>query len=288
MDRFLNVVLVAGLGCFILAFVLSAAYPFLITSNTVPEATLHDLSEHVPPTFPDSAERWPVAFAQAYGADDALGVQQLAGIPTDDPRRALSTAAWRSSYETALRDGRDTYVAEGCWHCHSQYVRPVANESVRFGPVSTWEQDNNVLQRPVMWGTRRVGPDLTYEGGLRSNDWHAAHFWDPQVVTPDTVMPRYRWFFREGWQVRRRIDPEVAERSGLSPETTYPLPGVHDTREQAQAALEQAIAELPAGIADEAERLVVAEGTGLNAQGLSLLAYVQWLGTWQPAPEATP
>ena len=69
--------------------------------------------------------------------------------------------------------------------------------------------DNNALQRPVLWGTRRVGPDLTHEGRLRSNDWHVAHFWDPQSVSPGSVMPPYPWFFREGWEVRRSIDPDV-------------------------------------------------------------------------------
>jgi hypothetical protein len=61
--------------------------------------------------------------------------------------------------------------------------------------VSYAREYQNALQRPVLFGTRRVGPDLSREGGRRSNDWHVAHFYDPRNVVPTTVMPPYRWFF---------------------------------------------------------------------------------------------
>ena len=97
--------------------------------------------------------------------------------------------------EEALLLGRQVYVGEGCWHCHSQFIRPVSNESRRWGDVSeTWEYQNE-LQRPVMFGTRRVGPDLSREGGRRSNDWHAVHFFEPTLVSTDSPMPSYPWLF---------------------------------------------------------------------------------------------
>jgi cbb3-type cytochrome oxidase cytochrome c subunit len=71
----------------------------------------------------------------------------------------------------------------------------VSNESLRWGPVSQTIEYQNELQRPVLFGTRRVGPDLSREGGRRGNDWHAVHFFDPQAVSPDSPMPQYRWFF---------------------------------------------------------------------------------------------
>ena len=80
---------------------------------------------------------------------------------------------------------------------------------------------------PVLFGTRRVGPDLTREGGKRPNDWHAAHFWSPPDVVPVSVMPRYPWFF------------------------SAPAEGQAPT---------------------------------LNRDGFSILAYVQWLGTWPRPP----
>jgi len=283
MDRLTQVLLVAGLGCFGLAFVASGLYPWWITDGQTPEAGIEDVARDVTPQFRELKEAYPVAFAAAFeGSRDALTARQLAELEDNDPARAKSEAAWRRAHAQALQRGRDVYVAEGCWHCHSQYVRPVANEAERFGPVRTAAQDNNTLQRPVLWGTRRVGPDLTHEGRLRSNDWHLAHFQDPRSVTPDSVMPRFPWFLRDGWRVARRIDPEVAERRDLDPDTTYPIPGVHETEKAARAALEAHRAELPSSLSDEADRLLVERGLGPAESGLSIIAYLQWLGTWEP------
>ena len=86
-------------------------------------------------------------------------------------------------------------MGEGCWHCHSQFVRPVSNEERRWGPVSKTEEYQNELQRPVMFGTRRVGPDLSREGGRHSNDWHAVHFFQPTLLSEGSPMPEYPWLF---------------------------------------------------------------------------------------------
>jgi cytochrome c oxidase cbb3-type subunit 2 len=121
--------------------------------------------------FRDLAERYPEQFSVAFGE------------PTEE------TCA------EALRLGRQIYIGEACWHCHSQFVRPVSNESLRYGPVSQSHEYDNELQRPVMFGTRRVGPDLSREGGRRGNDWHAVHFYKPSVVSSNSPMPEYPWFF---------------------------------------------------------------------------------------------
>ena len=97
-------------------------------------------------------------------------------------------------------------------------------------------------------------------------------------------MPRYTWLFREGFQVRRRIAPDAAERAGLPAETSYAIAGIFDTREEAEQSLAQHAASLPPPLAAEKERLFVAGGRGLNGKGLSLLAYLQWLGTWNAPP----
>lgn len=286
MDRIQSILAVAGVGCFALAFVLSGVYPWMITDGTVAEASIAEVAERITPEFVDLAQRYPVAFDGAHpGVRDALAPDAVLAPPGNDPGREAGMDAWQTAHAESLRRGRDRYIAEGCWHCHSQYVRPVSNEDVRFGPVSRWQQDNNALQRPVMWGTRRVGPDLTYEGGLRSNDWHTAHFWDPQAVSPGSVMPRFRWFFEEGYRLVRGIDPDVAERNGLSPDTTYPIPGVYPTEAAAQEARERHVASLPTALSGEAERIRVEPGRTLNDDGLAVVSYLQWLGTWQP-PEA--
>lgn len=282
MERFQTIVLAAGLGCFILAFLLSGLYPYMITDHRQVEATIEDLAEDVSEEFKGLKDSWPVAFAQSFPrADECLTARELIGLPEDDPRRAKSAEAWRVAYAAAIDRGRDVYVADACWHCHSQYVRPVANESMRYGPVSVAEQDNNALQRPMLWGTRRVGPDLTYEGGKRSNDWHVAHFWNPESTSPGSVMARYDFYFRSGYQVVRGIDPKKASFGGLDEGTTYPYPGIFDTEAEAQEELERIKSGLDSDLADEAERLEVVEAVGPDEEVMALVAYLQWLGTWE-------
>lgn len=281
MERFQSIILVAGLACFIFAFLLSGLYPYMITDRLVKEASIEELAQDVSTEFKELKDSWPVAFAKSFPrADECLTPRELIGVPADDPRRAVSEDAWREAYAVALDRGRDVYVGDACWHCHSQFVRPVANEDVRFGPVSVTAQDNNALQRPVLWGTRRVGPDLTYEGGRRSNDWHVAHFFNPRSTSPGSVMARYDFYFRDGWSVVRRIDPEKASFADLDPETTYPYPGVYDSEEDAREALERIKSSLDPNLAAEGARMEVVEAVGPDEEILALITYVQWLGTW--------
>ncbi|RMG20195.1 MAG: cytochrome-c oxidase [Deltaproteobacteria bacterium] len=101
------------------------------------------------------------------------------------------------AYMDGLRHGRDIYVSEGCWHCHSQYVRPVGNEALYYGPVSTAGEYQNELQLPQLFGTRRVGPDLIRESNKHSKDWHFAHFYNPRNVVPESVMPSFPWYYTD-------------------------------------------------------------------------------------------
>ena len=89
--------------------------------------------------------------------------------------------------------GRAVYIREGCWYCHSQYVRPVAGEELRWGPLS--EAGEYAWDQPHLFSTRRIGPDLTRVGLKFSDDWHYAHHWDPRMVVPESMMPRFRWLF---------------------------------------------------------------------------------------------
>lgn len=98
-------------------------------------------------------------------------------------------------YREALFRGRDIYAKEACWHCHSQYVRPVANEALRYGPESTVDEYQNKLQLPQLFGTRRAGPDLIREHGKHANDWQFVHLYNPRDVVPLSVMPSYSWYF---------------------------------------------------------------------------------------------
>jgi cytochrome c oxidase cbb3-type subunit 2 len=176
-----GILYVAGLGFFILAFVSNAVVPALMYQN-IPEKTLEELiNPNLRYQFEDLARRFPDSFKTVYGE------------PPEGEKE--NDAWWNEKCADALEYGHKIYVGEGCWHCHSQFVRPVANEEQRFGPVSrSWEYQN-VLQRPVLFGTRRVGPDLSREGGRRSNDWHAVHFYRPLDLSDKSPMPEYPWFF---------------------------------------------------------------------------------------------
>jgi len=97
------------------------------------------------------------------------------------------------SYTALEARGRQVYIREGCWYCHSQYVRPVTGEDRRWGPVS--QEGEYAFDVPHMFGTRRIGPDLTREGGRVSDDWHFAHHFNPRMVVPDSIMPRFPWLY---------------------------------------------------------------------------------------------
>jgi cbb3-type cytochrome c oxidase subunit II len=114
-----------------------------------------------------------------------------------DSFRAAYGEVSSASYARALQRGRDVYVGQACWHCHSQYVRVVSNEHVRWGAPSSAQEYQNALNQPHLWGTRRVGPDLAREGGKKTNDWHIAHLINPKSVVPHSVMPAYPYYFDE-------------------------------------------------------------------------------------------
>lgn len=130
------------------------------------------------------------------------------GLPDTVPENMRAHYASVEAYQNALLKGRDVYVAEGCWHCHSQYVRPVGNENLRYGPVTTPGEYQNVLNMPQLLGTRRVGPDLSREAGKKSNDWQLAHLWSPRSVVPDSVMPTYPWLFTKDAEGKPTPKPE--------------------------------------------------------------------------------
>jgi cytochrome c oxidase cbb3-type subunit 2 len=89
--------------------------------------------------------------------------------------------------------GRAIYMREGCLYCHSQYIRPVTGEDLRWGPVS--QRGEYAYDIPHLFGTRRIGPDLTRVGRKYGDDWHFAHHWDPRHVVPDSIMPSFPWLF---------------------------------------------------------------------------------------------
>jgi len=93
---------------------------------------------------------------------------------------------------TALQvAGRDIYVREGCYNCHSQMIRPFRAETLRYGPYSV--AGEFVYDHPFQWGSKRTGPDLARVGGRYSDEWHRIHLNNPRDVVPESNMPAYPW-----------------------------------------------------------------------------------------------
>lgn len=98
-----------------------------------------------------------------------------------------------SEYTPLELTGRKVYIREGCWYCHSQYVRPVTGETRRWGPVT--QAGEYAYDMPHLFSTRRIGPDLSRVGLKYSDAWHLAHFWSPRMLSPDSIMPRFAALF---------------------------------------------------------------------------------------------
>ncbi|MGC2408581.1 MAG: cbb3-type cytochrome c oxidase subunit II [Methyloceanibacter sp.] len=130
-------------------------------------------------------------------------------------RTDLGQLKWMQTQATAYtpleQRGRDVYLREGCWYCHSQYVRPVTGETRRWGPVT--ESGEYVYDVPHLFGTRRIGPDLMRVGLKYSNEWHFAHFWNPRMLSPDTVMAPYRGLFETPAQAVAIVDDGAGNRT---------------------------------------------------------------------------
>ena len=106
---------------------------------------------------------------------------------------------------SALRlAGRDVYVSEGCYNCHSQMIRPFRSETERYGPYSV--AGESVYDRPFQWGSKRTGPDLARVGGRYSDEWHYIHMTNPRDVVPESNMPNY------GWLKDRMVDGDLVQR----------------------------------------------------------------------------
>ncbi len=99
--------------------------------------------------------------------------------------------------------GRDVYVREGCYTCHSQMIRPFRSETERYGHYSV--AGEFVYDRPFQWGSKRTGPDLARVGGRYSDDWHRVHMNNPRDVVPESIMPGYPWLQNNAVDVNSTI-----------------------------------------------------------------------------------
>ncbi len=190
-------------------------------------------------------------------------------IPTFIIKSNIPTIATVKPYSPLELQGRDIYIKEGCYVCHSQMVRPFRSETERYGEYS--KAGEYVYDHPFQWGSKRIGPDLWREGVksgplYKSNTWHYTHFMDPQKVNAQSIMPKYPWL------AEKEIDVEatpakirVMQYLGVPYPEGYDLKANDDLKAQA----ETIAADLKTNGIDVAA----------SKQVIALIAYIQRLGT---------
>jgi cytochrome c oxidase cbb3-type subunit I/II len=187
-------------------------------------------------------------------------------IPTFLIRSNVPTIATVTPYTPLELAGRDIYVAEGCYNCHSQMIRPILAETKRYGEYS--KPGESVYNHPFQWGSRRIGPDLAREGKINADPvWHLLHFRDPRGLVEQSIMPEYSWLEKKKLDFNS-IPLRVKAMRIL---------GVPYTLEDEQGAIEHA-KDQAARIAGEIQRR---DGTTdlENKEVVALIAYIQRLGT---------
>jgi cytochrome c oxidase cbb3-type subunit 2 len=121
-------------------------------------------------------------------------------VPLSFQKSVTEPVANLKPYTPLQLTGRDIYIREGCYNCHSQMVRPFRAEVERYGPYSV--AGEFVYDRPFQWGSKRTGPDLHRVGGRYSDEWHRIHLINPRDVVPESNMPGYPWLERTAANAR--------------------------------------------------------------------------------------
>jgi cytochrome c oxidase cbb3-type subunit II len=127
-----------------------------------------------------------------------IGVTSIGGIVEIAPlftiHQTVEDAPDMRVYTPLELAGRNIYIREGCYACHSQMIRTLRDEVERYGPYSLAVESK--YDHPMLWGSKRTGPDLARVGGKYSDDWHVAHLNNPRAVMPESIMPAYAWLSR--------------------------------------------------------------------------------------------
>jgi cytochrome c oxidase cbb3-type subunit I/II len=185
-------------------------------------------------------------------------------IPTFLIRTNVPTIATVKPYTPLELAGRQLYVSEGCYNCHSQQIRPMVAETKRYGEYS--KPGEFVYDRPFQWGSRRIGPDLAREGGRQSSFWHWTHFENPEQISPGSVMPDYVYLLKKDLNFKN-IQPLVNASHFLGAEYGEELTDAEGfARRQAEVVAAEIVKQGgPAGVQEK--------------QAIALIAYLQRLGT---------
>jgi cytochrome c oxidase cbb3-type subunit 2 len=194
-------------------------------------------------------------------------------IPTFTIETTVEHVEGMRPYTPLEQAGRDIYVREGCYLCHSQMIRALKDEVERYGHYSLAAE--SMYDHPFQWGSKRIGPDLARVGGKYSNEWHYAHLTNPQALVPESLMPRYA-FLAENDLNYSDIGEKLQALKSIG--VPYTASQVADA---AKDLLAQANAQTDVSAFDKKyPKAVLASGDGHRVTEMdALVAYLQVLGT---------
>ena len=185
-------------------------------------------------------------------------------VPTFLVKSNVPTLSYVKPYTPLELHGRNIFVREGCYTCHSQMIRPFRDEVARYGDYS--KAGEFVYDHPFQWGSKRTGPDLARIGGKYSDSWHFNHMYDPARVTDGSIMPRYPWLFTD--RIDKMKTPDMIramQRLGVPYKPGYEHEANDDLNTQAKK-IQESLAK---------DNLHINE----NMEIIALIAYLQRLGT---------
>jgi cytochrome c oxidase cbb3-type subunit I/II len=200
------------------------------------------------------------------------GVIQI--VPTVIMHKASNMEGVRQIPYTPLElAGRDIYVREGCYNCHSQMIRTLAGDVIRYGDYS--KLGESIYDHPYQWGSKRTGPDLARQGGRYPNVWHYNHMLDPRTVSPGSTMPNYPWLFSDKLDIASLVNKLRVQRMLGVPFRETSLSEIKTSCETQSKVIASDLT--TAGVETPPDREIVA-----------LIAYLQKLGKSEPANPVPP
>ncbi|MGM0478075.1 MAG: cytochrome-c oxidase, cbb3-type subunit I [Bacteroidota bacterium] len=193
-------------------------------------------------------------------------------IPTLTVKSNIKTISQVKPLTPLELEGRDIYIREGCNNCHSQMIRPLRFETERYGEYS--KAGEFVYDHPFLWGSKRTGPDLAREGGLRSDSWHYGHLLIPKQWSPGSIMPAYPWLAEDALNTSN-LKTKISVMRDLG------VPYPEDYEEQALEDLNEQSQEIAARIVEDLSKQqgTVKVETVSDKEIVAIIAYLQRLGT---------
>jgi cytochrome c oxidase cbb3-type subunit I/II len=195
-------------------------------------------------------------------------------IPTFLVKTNVPTISAVKPYSPLELHGRDIYIAEGCYTCHSQMVRPFRDEVKRYGEYS--KAGEFVYDHPFQWGSKRTGPDLARIGGKYNHAWHFNHMYEPTSTSPGSIMPRYPWLYTQGIDIMRT--PKM-----IRAMQTFNIPYEPGYANRANADLEKQAKEIAVELMKDKGIQQIVDMEGIKSLEYSkivaLVAYMQRIGT---------